>query len=103
MEIHYKPEETAMTLAAKRSYAGRAFLDWAKYPVTETEILEPPEEGYIVHFQDLRYVQVPSTFGRDRGRRVLGVGVKLDKDLRVTGDVYGMGEDQAIEPDRGQR
>jgi inner membrane protein len=103
MEIRYKPEETPITLAAKKSYAGRAFLDWAKYPITETEVLEPPEEGYIVHFQDLRYVHAPSAFGRDRGRRVLGVGVKLDKNLRVVGDVYDAGQEQVVEPDRAQR
>ena len=26
-------------MAAKKSYAGRAFLDWAKYPIAETGIL----------------------------------------------------------------
>jgi len=103
MEIRYKPEETPITLAAKKSYAARAFLDWAKYPVTETEVLEPPEEGYIVHFQDLRYVQAPGAFGRDRGRRILGMGVKLDKNLRVVGDVYETGQEQVVEPDRDQR
>ena len=103
IEIRYKPEETAITLAAKKSYAARAFLDWAKYPVTETEVLEPPEEGYIVHFQDLRYVQAPGAFGSARGRRVLGVGVKLDKNLRVVGDVYDTGQAQVVEPDRDQR
>lgn len=103
MEIHYKPPETDITLAAKNSYAGRAFLDWAQYPITETEVLEPPEEGYIVYFQDLRYVQAPSAFGRDRGRRVLGIGVKLDKNHRVVGNVYGTGAEQVVEPDRAQR
>jgi inner membrane protein len=103
MEIRYKPEETPITLAAKKSYAGRAFLDWAQYPITETEVLEPPEEGYIVHFQDLRYVQVPNAFSRGDGRRVLGVGVKLDKDLRVVGDVYDAGGKRLIEPDPDQR
>lgn len=103
MEFHYKPEETPITLAAKKSYAGRAFLDWAKYPIAETEVLEPPQEGYIVHLQDLRYMQVPSAFSRDRDRRILGVGVKLDKNLRVVGDVYGTGEKQVVEPDRDQR
>src|ERR1700751_5104391 len=83
MEIRYKPEETPITLAGKKSYAGRAFLDWAHYPITETEVLEPPEDGYIVRFQDLRYVQVPNAFSRSDGRRVLGVGVKLDKNLHV--------------------
>jgi len=103
MDIRYKPEETPITLAAKKSYAGRVFLDWAQYPITETEVLEPPDEGYIVHFQDLRYVQVPSAFSRSDGRRVLGVGVKLDKDLRVVGDVYETRKGRVIVPDPGQR
>jgi inner membrane protein len=103
MDIRYKPEETAITLAAKRSYAGRAFLDWAQYPITETEVLEPPDEGYIVHFQDLRYVQVPDAFSAAPGRRALGVAVKLDKNLHVVGDVYGTPQEQTVEPDRDQR
>ena len=36
-EIRQKPEETPVTLAAKRSDLGRVYLDWAKYPVVETE------------------------------------------------------------------
>lgn len=100
MDIHYKPEDTPITLAAKRSYAARAFLDWAKYPVTETEVLEPPDEGYIVNFQDLRYVQVPNAFSGDRGRRVLGMGIRLDRNLHVVGDVYDTARKQVIEPDR---
>ena len=103
MEIRYKPEETSITLAAKKSYAGRAFLDWAQYPITETEVLEPPEDGYIVRFEDLRYVQVPNAFSRSDGRRVLGVGVKLDKNLHVVGDVYDAGGKRLIEPDPDQR
>jgi len=79
------------------------FLDWARYPITETEVLEPPDEGYIVHFQDLRYVQVPNAFSRNDGRRVLGVGVKLDKDLRVVGDVYETQKGRVIVPDPDQR
>ena len=31
------PEETPVTLAAKKSYWGRAFLDWAQYPITEVK------------------------------------------------------------------
>jgi inner membrane protein len=99
MEIHYKPEETPITLAAKKSYAGRVFLDWAQYPVTETEILE--DEGYIVHFQDLRYVQVPSALRRNDGRRTLGMAVKVDRNLRVVGDVFGDGKKQVVVPDPG--
>lgn len=99
MEIQYKPEETPITLAAKRSYAGRVFLDWAQYPVTETETLD--DEGYIVRFQDLRYVQVPRALRRNDGRRTLGMAVKIDQNLRVVGDVYGDGEKQLVVPDPG--
>lgn len=100
MEIRYKPEETPITLAAKRSYLGRVYLDWAQYPVTETEVLTSSSGGYIVHFQDLRYMQVPSSM-RDRGRRVLGAAVKLDRNLRIVGDVYGTGEQQVLVPEPG--
>ncbi len=40
MRIRPKPEETPVTLAAKRSYLGRVYLDWAKYPMIETEQTE---------------------------------------------------------------
>ena len=100
LELHYKPEETPVTLAAKKSYLGRVYLDWAQYPITQTETLDPPEAGYIVDFQDLRFVQLPSLFGR-RGetRRALGAGVQLDRNLRVVGDVYGSGKKQTLVPE----
>ncbi len=101
LEIRYKPEETPITLAAKRSYLGRVYLDWAQYPITQTETLG--EDGYIVHFQDLRFVQLPSLFGR-RGepRRALGAGVQLDRNLHVVGDVYGSDEKRVVVPEPGQ-
>jgi inner membrane protein len=103
IEIRYKPEETPVTLAAKQSYMGRVYLDWAQYPITETEALPPPQAGYIVHFVDLRYVQIPSAISRGRGRRALSAAVELDKNLRVVGDVFGLGRDQAVVPEPGQR
>ncbi len=72
LEIRYKPEETPVTLAAKKSYLGRVYLDWAQYPITETDSIEAGQQGYIVYFQDLRYGQMESIFSRDRGARVLG-------------------------------
>lgn len=96
MEVHYKPEETPITLAAKKSYLGRVYLDWAQYPVTETQDL--PEGGYIVHFQDLRYVRLGAPFRRS-GRRPLSAGVKLDSNLHVVGDVYDAGEEQIVVPE----
>jgi len=103
LEIRYKPEETPVTLAAKQSYMGRVYLDWAQYPVTETETLPPPQEGYLVHFVDLRYLQMPSAISRGRGRRALSAAVELDKNLRVVGDVFGFGKDQVVVPEPGQR
>jgi len=98
MEFRYKPEETPITLAAKKSYLGRAYLDWAQYPITETETLPQPQGGYIVHFQDLRFAGGPLSRGGTR-RSPLGAAVELDKDLRVVGDVSGEGENQKVAPE----
>lgn len=100
MEIRYKPEETAVTLAAKKSYLGRVYLDWAQYPITETEELNTSQGGYIVYFQDLRYANGPSLLNRDRERQgALGAAVELDKNLHVVGDVFGGGKDQRVAPE----
>jgi inner membrane protein len=100
IEIRYKPEETPITLAAKRSYLGRVYLDWAQYPLTETETIEAPEPGYIVHFQDLRFVQLPRLLSRRRdARNALGAGVQLDRNLHIVGDVYGSGAKQVTVPE----
>jgi inner membrane protein len=78
MQILYKPEETPVTLAAKRSYLGRVYLDWAQYPITETEPIESGEQGYLVRFKDLRFQQPgpPS-------QSVLSATVELDRNLKV--------------------
>jgi len=100
LAIRYKPEETPVTLAAKKSYLGQVYLDWAQYPITETETLQPPESGYIVEFQDLRFVQLPSLLSsRGEPSRALSAGVQLDKNLRVVGDVYGTGKKRVTVPE----
>jgi inner membrane protein len=100
LAIRYKPEETPVTLAAKKSYLGRVYLDWAQYPITETETLNPPQNGYIVNFQDLRFVQLPSLLNRRREpSRALAAGVELDKNLQVVGDVYGSGKKRVTVPE----
>jgi inner membrane protein len=108
LEIRYKPEETPITLAAKRSYLGRVYLDWAQYPITETENVSSPQDGYIVQFVDLRFVQLPSLLGRVAGgrnqpNRALSAGVFLDHNLQVVGDVYGNDSNLVIVPDPGSR
>ena len=100
LEIRYKPEETPVTLAAKNSYLGRVYLDWAQYPITETETLDSPEAGYIVEFVDLRFVQLPSLLNRgSEQNRALAAGVRLDKNLQVVGDVYGSGKKRVTVPE----
>lgn len=83
MEFLHKPEETPATLAAKKSYLGRVYLDWAKFPITETE--STPDGGYVVHFHDLRFDQ-PLRVG---GRRPLSAGVVLDRNLNVKAEFMG--------------
>jgi inner membrane protein len=97
LEIHYKPEETPITLAAKKSYLGRVYLDWAQYPVTDTQTL--PDGGYVVHFQDLRYLHLATPLTKRRARRPLSAGVKLDSNLNVLGDVYETDEGQVLFPE----
>jgi inner membrane protein len=80
MRVFYKPQETPATLAAKASYMGRVYLDWAAYPVVESEQLS---QGWIVHFKDLRY-DYPG-----RRRPPLSAEVELDTNLRVTGEFMG--------------
>ena len=81
MQVIYKPEETPVTLAAKRSYLGQVYLDWAQYPMTETEQVA---EGYVVRFRDLRYAYPGS-----KGRSVLGSSVELDRNLNVIAENVG--------------
>jgi len=83
MQIRYKPEETSITLAAKKSYLGRVYLDWAKYPLTETEMLG--DEGYLVRFRDLRF-DYPE---RRQDKFVLSAVVRLDANLNVVGEAFG--------------
>jgi inner membrane protein len=84
MQVLYKPEETAVTLAAKNSGLGRVYLDWAQYPYTETEPIQSPRAGYLVRFIDLRYSS--PQFG---ARRSLSAGVELDENLRVVEEIFG--------------
>jgi inner membrane protein len=80
-ELLPKPPETPAVLAAKRSYLGRVYLDWAQYPlVTETGGGEDP----TVHFKDLRF-----DYPELRGRITLSATVELDSNLHVTGEKFG--------------
>jgi inner membrane protein len=80
--IRHKPEETPVTLAAKKSRLGQVYLDWAQYPVVEADRL-PDEDGYQVEFIDLRFARITS----DRRPFPLAGYVILDSKLRVV-DMY---------------
>ena len=82
-QIRYKPEETPVTIAAKKSYLGRVYLNWAFYPFTETERLDAPRAGYIVRFADLRFLYP------DRKSKPLSAAVLLDDQLNVIAERMG--------------
>ena len=77
--VRFKPEETPVTLAAKKSRLGQVYLDWARYPLVTAEKLEGGR--YQVQFEDLRFESaeaLPSIAGR-----ILAVYVVLDPQFRV--------------------
>lgn len=80
--ISYKPAETAVTLAAKRSFLGRVYLDWARFPLVEAEPAAPDEE-YVVRFRDLRfdYSALAALGTQPTGRSPLGAELVLDHRL----------------------
>ena len=84
-EIRRKPPESEVTLAAKKSRLGQVYLDWAAFPWLETEKLESPEQqGYLVRFYDLRFMDPAGMVGeRSRRRTPLGAFVLLDRNLNV--------------------
>jgi inner membrane protein len=77
--VRFKPEETPVTLAAKKSRLGLVYLDWAAYPLVSTERLEGGR--YQVQFEDLRFESVESPTGHRRPP--LAGYVLLDPQLRV--------------------
>ena len=81
---YLKPPETAASLAAKGSYLGRVYLDWAKYPlVTETSLGQDSQ----VQFRDLRFES--RVF---RGHSPLSCTIELNPDLLVVREAFGSRE-----------
>ena len=79
-----KPPETPATLAAKQSYFGRAYLDWAQYPLVTEETVG---EDVVVRLKDLRFDYPPM-----RGRAVLSGSVELDRNLHIVAERVGTRE-----------
>ena len=82
--LHFKPEETPVTAAAKQTYPGRVYFDWAQYLITETEALPAPPGGYRVRFIDLRYA-----YPERVGAKMLSSAIDLDANLRLVREVRG--------------
>ncbi|MFB3815380.1 MAG: metal-dependent hydrolase [Terriglobales bacterium] len=83
--FRHKPQETPVTQAARQSYLGRVYLDWAAYPILEVEQLTPPDHGYLVRIYDLRFAYPDS-----RRRTPLGGWVHLDENLKVVRQNFGV-------------
>lgn len=88
--IYYKPPETKPDLAAKASQIGRVYLDWARFPITETV---PHDNGWSVYFRDVRFMYSPIPSRTDTAvRNTLGAHVVLDRDLNVEEQWMGNSE-----------
>jgi inner membrane protein len=77
--VRFKPEETPVSLAAKKSRMGRVYLDWARYPLVTVEKLEGGR--YQAQFEDLRFESAESV--AQHRRPMLAGYVVLDPQLRV--------------------
>ena len=87
-----KPPVTAAVAAAKRSWLGRVYLDWAQFPVTRDagrelppDVAQDPNAPQIlnrVDFEDLRfaYSAVP---GSNEGRPPLGASAYVAPDGQI--------------------
>lgn len=85
--LFYKPPNTPALSAAKASYLGRVYLDWAVFPYERQQNLDDPSAAFLVNFEDLRYAY-PS-----RGRQApLGGFVLLSPSVRVL--LQGMNSDR---------
>jgi inner membrane protein len=89
--VRFKPEETPVTLAAKKSRLGRVYLDWARYPLVTVEKLEGGR--YQVQFEDLRFESAESV--AQHRRPTLAGYVVLDPQLRVEERGTGLPPDAA--------
>ncbi len=90
--LFYKPPETAALTAAKGSYLGRVYLDWAVFPYVTQQKLDEATGAFLVDFQDLRY-----TYPSSGRQGVLGGFVLLGQDLRVLREGMNSSKPPALE------
>ena len=76
VQSYYKPEPTEATEAARNTELGRAYVEWARFPLVEAEHLSAPT-GDLVQFSDARF------FYPDGRVRPLQAYVLLDSHLHA--------------------
>jgi inner membrane protein len=76
--LYYKPPVTDVLTAAKASYMGRVYLDWAVFPYVREANFQDESGEHLVEFQDLRY-----TYPSSRGTAPLSGYVLLGPKLTV--------------------
>ncbi|HVJ04071.1 MAG TPA: metal-dependent hydrolase [Candidatus Saccharimonadales bacterium] len=77
-QSYYKPENTAVIQAARNTDLGRAYVEWARFPLIEAErITAAPDPAELVHFTDVRFLYP------DERRRPLEAFMLLDSHLHV--------------------
>ena len=94
-QSYYKPEPTDATRAACSTDLGRAYMEWARFPLVEAETLSTadlaggptategaPVAGALVHFTDVRFLYPNSR------RRVLEAYVLLDSHLHAVAEGF---------------
>jgi inner membrane protein len=85
-QSYYKPDPTPATEAARSSELGRAYLEWARFPLVEAEHLSSPNGEELVRFMDARFLYPDSSGGR---RIPLRAYVLLDSHLYVKEQGFG--------------
>jgi len=73
----FKPSAADLA-SANDSRLGRAYLEWARFPVLESEHLPEPAGGQLLRLRDVRFLYL-----NDTGRDVLSAYIQLDSAHRT--------------------
>jgi inner membrane protein len=76
---YYRPEPSPPLEAARQSYVGKVFMDFARFPFA---YVEPDGEGFQVVMRDLRFEQGVS------GRKGFVARIRLAPNLSVVSEVF---------------
>lgn len=90
--LYYKPPVTDVLSAAKASYMGRVYLDWAVFPYVRQADLRDEGGQHLVEFQDLRY-----TYPSSRGTAPLSGYVILGPKFTVLEEGMNSSRSAAVE------